>query len=342
MVSMQLVQGGGAVARSGLTIEAVAQAIAEFDAMGRKAFLKHYGFKSATGYFLVWNGASYDSKAIVGVAHKFLPGEGRALAHHELYGGASDAAAKLQALGLEVTEPSEDVDWTWDEHVLALEVYMADPLRTPGKKSREVLELSALLNELGRRAGIARTEKFRNANGVYMKLTNLRQHDPAFQATGKVGLPRGAKGEKAVWDAYASDPVGLKAAADAIRLAIADETVDLDQPEDGYEADESKVVLRLHRSRERDRKLIEKKKKQALATNGALVCEVCTFDFSRRYGEHGRDFIEAHHIKPVSTLVKGEKTRLSDLALVCANCHRMLHRGRSLLTLSSLKNVLQA
>lgn len=329
------------MARSSLTSEAVDKAIAEFDAMGRKAFLDFYGFKGAKDYYLVINGKNYDSKAIVAVAHKFLPGDGKPLRHDELSGGVSDAAGKLRALGLEVTTPGENADWSWDEHVLALEVYMAHPHSTPGKTSREVLELSELLNELGRRAGVARTAKFRNANGVYMKLTNLRQHDPVFQATGKVGLPRGAKGEKAVWDAYANDPVGLKAAAAAIRLAIEDETVELDQPEDGYEADESKVVLRLHRSRERDRKLIEKKKKQALASAGALICEVCAFDFSRRYGEHGRDFIEAHHIKPVSTLVKGEKTRLSDLALVCANCHRMLHRGRSLLTLSSLKGVLQ-
>jgi 5-methylcytosine-specific restriction enzyme A len=38
------------------------------------------------------------------------------------------------------------------------------------------------------------------------------------------------------------------------------------------------------------------------------------------YGQLGEDFIECHHRLPLSTT--GERrTRLSDLALVCSNCH---------------------
>ncbi|EOW9267990.1 HNH endonuclease [Vibrio cholerae] len=39
--------------------------------------------------------------------------------------------------------------------------------------------------------------------------------------------------------------------------------------------------------------------------------------------------MEAHHIIPLSELcsVDGSKTRLEDLAIVCSNCHRMLHRA---------------
>jgi HNH endonuclease len=85
------------------------------------------------------------------------------------------------------------------------------------------------------------------------------------------------------------------------------------------------LLTRLHRIRERSRKLVEHRKQKALAEFGRLCCEVCRFDFEKSYGEGRRGFIEAHHTKPVETLVEGSKTRLEDLALLCANCHRMAH-----------------
>jgi len=42
----------------------------------------------------------------------------------------------------------------------------------------------------------------------------------------------------------------------------------------------------------------------------------------------GRGFIQAHHTIPVSELRKESKTKVRDIALVCSNCHRMLHRRR--------------
>lgn len=326
---------------AGLSVDAVRQATAECDELGRDAFLAKYRFKRASRYLLVADGKTYDSKAIVAVAYKFVPEVGRALEHGELSGGVADAVAKLRALGFEVVQPPHDIDWTWDEHILALQLYLSNRSSLPGKKSAPVLELSALLNELARRTGVDRTDKFRNANGVYMKLMNFRRIDPDYQALGKVGLTRGADGEKTVWRAFRDDPAGLDAAARAIRMGISDEAVVLISDDDSYQADESKVILRLHQSRERNRKLIERKKRQVLAATGELSCEICSFDFGKCYGDHGRGFIEAHHIKPVSTLISGEVTKLSDLVLVCSNCHRMLHRGNFLLSTSSLRDILR-
>lgn len=253
-------------------------AIAEFDELGRQQFLDTYGFKRATGYVLMHEGRTYDSKAIVAVAYRHLPGgDGQALPYNKLSGGVSDAAGKLRELGFDVPDPVEDPDWTWDEHVLALDLYMENPVSPPGKTSKAVLGLSVLLNELGQREAVIRTEKYRNANGVYMKLMNFRRLDPEFTAQGKAGLSRGAKGEKAVWARYSSDREALRAAAAAIRLAISDPTVPLAVSEDldDYEADESRVVLKLHRSRERDGKLAAKKKAQALSAHGTLRCGSC-------------------------------------------------------------------
>lgn len=84
--------------------------------------------------------------------------------------------------------------------------------------------------------------------------------------------------------------------------------------------EEGKLKLVSHMARERDSRIIKEKKRVALANN-ILHCEVCEFSFSKIYGAN---FIECHHRTPISesgvTL-----TSLDDLALVCPNCHRMLH-----------------
>ena len=77
-----------------------------------------------------------------------------------------------------------------------------------------------------------------------------------------------------------------------------------------------------------------------MGQNQPLLCEACGFDFEQVYGEHGKGFIECHHTKPVSELKAGEKTKLSDLALVCSNCHRMIHRRRPWLSVSELGELL--
>jgi len=59
------------------------------------------------------------------------------------------------------------------------------------------------------------------------------------------------------------------------------------------------------------------------------VCSVCDFNFSETYGDLGDGYIEAHHLQPYSDLLPGEKRKLhlkNDFAVLCANCHRMIHR----------------
>jgi 5-methylcytosine-specific restriction protein A len=71
--------------------------------------------------------------------------------------------------------------------------------------------------------------------------------------------------------------------------------------------------------------------------HGKLACEICAFNFAICYGDRGNGFIECHHTKPVETLTAGDKTNLDDLALVCANCHRMIHRRRPWLSVAELR-----
>jgi len=69
---------------------------------------------------------------------------------------------------------------------------------------------------------------------------------------------------------------------------------------------------------------------------------VCEFDFSIAYGNRGLGFIECHHTKPLATLGTGTKTHIDDLALVCANCHRMIHRRKPWLSIAELKGMISA
>ncbi len=106
---------------------------------------------------------------------------------------------------------------------------------------------------------------------------------------------------------------------------------------------EGKVKQRLHFVRERNAGLVREAKLIALNTHGRLICECCGMDFQSLYGNIGADFIEAHHTKPISTLHKdGEDTQIEDLAMVCSNCHRMLHRRRPWLERHELKQLLNS
>lgn len=69
-----------------------------------------------------------------------------------------------------------------------------------------------------------------------------------------------------------------------------------------------------------------KNRKAAIEIHG-LNCFTCGFNFEEVYGERGKDFIEVHHIKPLSTLENlVEINPETDLVPLCANCHRMVHR----------------
>jgi 5-methylcytosine-specific restriction protein A len=104
---------------------------------------------------------------------------------------------------------------------------------------------------------------------------------------------------------------------------------------------EGREVLRLHRKKERNPKLVHRKKATTLSVKGCLQCEVCDFDFQVKYGNLGRGFAECHHRTPLSQLTQATLTTLSDLAIVCANCHRMLHRVNGM-SVEDLKRSIQS
>ena len=92
---------------------------------------------------------------------------------------------------------------------------------TPGKPfpnhdSPEIVQLSDLLKKLSAYPPELQGDKYRNPNGVYLKMMNLR----AIQAEGHHGMNAYSQLDAAVWRDYVDDLPRLHAEAEAIRARL--------------------------------------------------------------------------------------------------------------------------
>lgn len=93
------------------------------------------------------------------------------------------------------------------------------------------------------------------------------------------------------------------------------------------ELKEGELLERFVSYYERDRRLVYEAKKIHGTT---CMVSTCKFDFKKHYGEQGRDYIEVHHIVPLFEKGQAEKVNpKTDMVVVCANCHRIIHRERN-------------
>ena len=221
-----------------------------------------------------------------------------------------------------VTKGHGNPHWTRDETILALDLYFDCADQLPSSSDQRVHELSELLRAFPHHSHAARKESFRNPDGVSFKLQNIRQ-----VATGK-GLGNVSKMDRQVWAELGSEPQRTKQLAALIRKGI--EVVESVKEEEApYEVfTEGRVVTETHLRRERDPK-IRKKLLQAKRNAGSLECEICGNYSPVKTPELEESMFEAHHILPLS-VTQERKTKLSEMALVCANCHRMIHRAIAL------------
>lgn len=147
---------------------------------------------------------------------------------------------------------------------------------------------------------------------------------------------KGGIGQSNVW--YADKPESVGLVDDVIKyIHSGARTSKLPDVDTEATANEGNPRLVAHLRRERNPSLVEKKKKSVLAAEGKLCCEACGFDFEARYGQYGHGFCEVHHLKPISQMDKGHVTTLADLAVVCSNCHRIIHRIDPMPTIDQFK-----
>lgn len=103
---------------------------------------------------------------------------------------------------------------------------------------------------------------------------------------------------------------------------------------------EGKIVERTHKARERNSKVISLAKEKFKKLHKQLFCQVCGFNFEKVYGSIGKDFIEGHHTIAVSEMTINHKTKVEEIAMLCSNCHRMIHKKRPWLTMEDLNKLI--
>jgi len=223
--------------------------------------------------------------------------------------------------------------WARDELILALDLYVRAGRRVLPASHPEVSELSQVLSSLPIHIDRPDARRFRNPNGLSMKLANFASIDPN---SGTRGLQAAGHLDRAVWREFSGDVGRLRQVAQTIGSAYALAGPALaDAEEQAFP--EGVVIYRMHRFYERDRRLVRKAKAAAKARQGRLACEVCGFDFGQTYGSQAEGCIECHHAIPLSELGRKHVSRTRDLALLCANCHRAIHWTRPWLQVEELR-----
>jgi len=218
-----------------------------------------------------------------------------------------------------VTKGQGNPKWTREETALALELYLKREQKIPSSNDSEVILLSAYLRNMELHKDAHKNASFRNPDGVGFKIANL-----SAVATGK-GLKHTAQMDQQVWEEFGFNYSALKEYCDLIRSGVHTlKSAPYAEPfEDDYEFSEGRVLTRLHKTRERNRglrnKLIEK-----LKNTYKCHCEICKTEPKEALGDQAMSMFECHHIIPISEVYRA-KTKISDLSLLCANCHRLLH-----------------
>ncbi len=175
----------------------------------------------------------------------------------------------------------------------------------------------------------------RAVTSIYSKVMNFRALDPRVPGMGQTNTGQPTKD---IWNEFwTGSEIDTKALAAAIGSAMEPGTTPASQealesevehtaPE--YSAEGRKRLV-IHFRIERNRKVVADAKAKWFNANPNLPCCVCGMSFRETYGDIGEGYIEAHHTEPIATLDLPKVPVMDDLVPVCANCHRMLHRGES-------------
>jgi 5-methylcytosine-specific restriction enzyme A len=208
-------------------------------------------------------------------------------------------------------------DWTRDETILALALFFECDETVPSKSDPRLQALSAVLRSLPYHADAARKPTFRNPDGVGFKLHNLRS-----VATGK-GLGNISKTDREIWATFGSTPERVRELASLIKASVIQVSAPAaDENEDEFF--EGRVLTLMHKRRERHPG-VRKALLQSRIKLGSLSCDLCLTSTRIDDPVLSDAQYEAHHLLPIAAAME-RKTQLRDIALVCANCHRLIHR----------------
>jgi 5-methylcytosine-specific restriction enzyme A len=348
--------------------ESVIRAIEECDRLGRKEFLRHYGYGKARGYFLVHEGKQYDSKAIAGVAYGFEnPTEG-ALEAGQFSGGVATVQQWLEALGFEFISPGQS-----SERPRAF-LFAWNPDKGPWTEFKHDLSMSKKGHVVSKRWSTGNRQDVLPGERVYL-----------YRQARDQGLIAAGNTTSEVFMDEHWDGSGRQASYVEVDIDVILPITDVLTVEELYRSD---VDVQWHRiqasgvavppasvgsleERWRDHlvdlnRLTERMPEEVTAptryVEGAVRlvtvnayersaaarrdcirrwgvnCAVCTFNFGDTYGDLGDGFIHVHHLRDLATI--GEEYEVNpeeDLRPVCPNCHAMLHREVPAMSIEELK-----
>lgn len=214
-----------------------------------------------------------------------------------------------------ITKGAGNPDWTWDETLLALELLYRHGAPIDRSHS-DVGELSSALQSAAIHPIEGRKDNFRNRDGVALKLQNLRSAiEPGH------GLSSSKRDRDVVQAFPVSRRAELTAATRAIRASLVrGQPLPVAPDEEVFV--EGHLVTAMHRWRDRRLRL----KVLASRSDDELVCEICRYEPPALERALRESFFEAHHLVPLSKAGGSTSTRASDMSLLCAGCHRFIHR----------------
>lgn len=216
------------------------------------------------------------------------------------------------------------INWTRDELLLACALIVENGWRELRPADKRVQNLSKILRKLPLHEGAAADPKFRSPGSVSRKTGDIVTVRAGYHGV----TTKGGQLTREVVADFTERADEMLSAAQALHVGLTSaETVRIPAQEDETSlAREGQLLRRWALYRERNKPLRDRKIQAVLEEGVPLRCEVCSFNFTAAYGELGDGYIEVHHRLPLH--ISGvTETRIADLALLCANCHRMCHRS---------------
>ena len=347
------------MALSDLTASAVLKAIEEFDRLGRDAFLKKYGFGKARDFVLQRSGHSYDSKAIAGAAHGYLPGR-TALTWRQFSGGEATVEKRLEALGFTIVsnnrEPppfpgavltNEEIGRRFAVGNMGgmrrskkrnLLVIISDPFKGlyQDRWEDDVLHYTGMGPSGDQSLGYAQNRTLAESPKTGIPVHLLEALDPQkYTYAGEVNLAAAPYQEdqldendrmRKVW----MFPVRLK--SDGIIPALTDKQARI------IEENQARIARRLSIEQLAARaKRAQKQPSQRAAKTSVYVRDAAVAEYAKRLANGICDlceqpapfqnkaneaYLECHHI---IWLAQGGEDTIANTVALCPNCHRKMH-----------------
>jgi 5-methylcytosine-specific restriction enzyme A len=304
--------------------------------------------RESTRYSLVYEGESYPPKYVVSIANIFANGEEYS---PTLFSGGIETNRFLSKLGFTITENKES-----EIEILNKNVSINIPKLEPSKRAREYNKYSNkdkdsivyeyLFNAMSHRSldenilGILPDRRTGHESMNILHFIGLKdKHKGIFRDYSIKEAMDIMKQQDSDFELVIHSLFRLNNQLEKIQdleVIILDDIDSEKAEEDNYYKD---GAIKEYYGKRYERK--PENRKKAIEIHG-LSCVVCEFNFEEGYGERGKDYIEVHHVKPLSSI--GKEVSINpkeDLVPVCSNCHRMIHRKKEeVLTVNELRDLI--